>query len=77
MLGESCPCAHKTLKGKRKKFEYVTKDKKTAKKLKTQAPLEVLKNLLGHSSIETTSIYINPTEDMVKKQMSGVKLYGS
>ncbi|MBW6487532.1 tyrosine-type recombinase/integrase [Sulfurimonas sp.] len=47
-----------------------------AKKLKTQVPLEVLKNLLGHSSIETTSIYINPTEDMVKKQMSGVKLYG-
>lgn len=30
----------------------------------------VVQSLLGHSSIQTTSIYANPTEDIVRKEMS-------
>lgn len=44
--------------------------------IKNGMDITTVQNLLGHSSIQTTSIYINPTEDMVKKQMVGIKLYG-
>lgn len=30
----------------------------------------VLKELMGHSSIQTTSIYLNPTEDIVMRELS-------
>ncbi|MFA6195310.1 MAG: tyrosine-type recombinase/integrase [Sulfurimonas sp.] len=32
----------------------------------------VVQSLLGHSSIQTTSIYANPTEDIIKKEMQRI-----
>lgn len=42
-----------------------------AKSLREQkVDIVVLKELMGHSSIETTSIYLNPTEDIVRRELS-------
>lgn len=35
----------------------------------TKVPITVVQSILGHSSIETTSIYSNPTEDIIKREI--------
>ena len=35
----------------------------------------VVKELLGHSSIQTTTIYSNPTESIIKKELIGARIF--
>jgi integrase/recombinase XerD len=42
------------------------------KLLASGVSIVVVQSLLGHSSIQTTSIYANPTEDIVKKELAAM-----
>lgn len=49
---------------------YILRHTAAKRLLTNRVPITIVQSFLGHASIQTTAVYANPTQEMVRKELS-------